>query len=85
MEELLADPGVRSLVGELETITLARARRDGWWAWRRSESGWVFAIGATGHQPLGWRYYDGPERPQGGPLGAGWRTSDTGNWSGDWS
>ena len=43
------------------------------------------AIGALCAQPLGWRYFDGPQAPEGGPLGTDWRISDSGNWSGDWS
>jgi hypothetical protein len=85
IEELRSDVAARTLLEEPEAITVARARRDDWWAWRRSKSGWVFAIGSMSDQPLGWRYYDGPEPPEDGPLGAGWRGSDTGNWSGDWA
>jgi hypothetical protein len=49
-------------------------RRDGqaWYAWRRTISGWVFAIGSDGPPP-DQRYYDGPEPPKGYPgSGAGW-------------
>ena len=37
-----------------------------WFAWRRSASNWVFAIGAVGPPPNQW-LYDGPEPPNGPP------------------
>jgi hypothetical protein len=49
-------------------------RRDGqaWYAWRRTISGWVFAVGSDGPPP-DQRYYDGPEPPGGYPGSrAGW-------------
>jgi hypothetical protein len=49
-----------------------RVRRDGqaWCAWRRTVTGWVFAVGAAGPPP-DQRFYDGPEPPAGfpGPRG----------------
>ena len=82
--ELVSDKGMSTLLMAPET-TVVRASTGAWWGWSRSASGWVFAIGALGAQPLGWRYYDGPGVPEEGPLGTDWRTSDSGNWSGDWS
>ena len=48
-------------------ITLHVAR-DGqsWYAWRRTVTGWCFAIGAATPPPDQWRY-DGPEPPRGFP------------------
>ena len=48
-------------------ITL-RVSNDGqaWYAWRRTVTGWCFAIGAAGPPPDQWEY-DGPEPPQGFP------------------
>jgi hypothetical protein len=48
-------------------ITL-RVSGDGqaWYAWRRTVTGWCFAIGAAGPPPDQWEY-DGPEPPQGFP------------------
>jgi hypothetical protein len=44
-----------------------------WWAWRRTASGWVFAIGAKEAPNDRWEY-DGPEVPSGGPRDyPGWR------------
>lgn len=45
-----------------------RVRDDGqaWYAWRRTVTGWVFAIGAAGPPPNQWEY-DGPEPPSGFP------------------
>jgi len=40
-----------------------------WWAWRRTITGWCFAIGAAGppdESPEQWRF-DGPEPPEGFP------------------
>lgn len=37
-----------------------------WYAWRRTVSGWCFALGASGPPPNQWEY-DGPEAPQGFP------------------
>jgi hypothetical protein len=37
-----------------------------WHAWRRTPSGWVFAIGAAGPPPDQWEY-DGAEPPSGFP------------------
>lgn len=37
-----------------------------WFAWRRTVTGWVFAIGANGPPPNQWEY-DGPEPPTGFP------------------
>ncbi len=45
-----------------------RISEDGqsWYAWRRTLSGWCFAIGAGGPPPEQWEF-DGPEPPQGCP------------------
>ena len=37
-----------------------------WWAWRRTVTGWCFAIGAAGEPPDEW-LYDGPDPPVGFP------------------
>lgn len=54
---LSSDPGITMEVSE-----------DGqaWYAWRRTISGWCFAIGASGPPPDQWEY-DGPEPPGGYP------------------
>ena len=48
-------------------ITLHVAQ-DGqsWYAWRRTVTGWCFAIGAAAPPPDQWKY-DGPEPPKGYP------------------
>ncbi len=45
-----------------------RVSDDGqrWFAWRRTVSGWVFAIGAAGPPRDQWEY-DGPDPPAGFP------------------
>ncbi|MEK6328772.1 MAG: hypothetical protein AABM66_14790 [Actinomycetota bacterium] len=43
-----------------------------WWAWRRTLTGWCFAIGAASPPPDQW-LYDGPEPPTGFPgLDTAW-------------
>jgi len=54
-----------------------------WWAWRRTVTGWCFAIGAAGPPPDEW-LFDGPQPPQGFPgqdetWGARWGI-DARNW-----
>jgi len=54
-----------------------------WWAWRRTVTGWCFAIGAAGPPPDQW-LFDGPQPPQGFPgqdeaWGSRWGT-DAKNW-----
>jgi hypothetical protein len=45
-----------------------KVRKDGqaWLAWRRTVTGWLFAVGATGPAPNQW-FCDGPELPAGYP------------------
>ena len=65
-----------------------RVGTDGqsWYAWRRTVSGWCFAIGAAAGPPDEWQY-DGPEPPRGFPAkdpfwGAGPFDDDVNlNWS----
>lgn len=63
-----------------------KVRKDGqaWYAWRRTITGWCFAIGGKGPPPYQW-FYDGPEPPTGYPGSArGWsdRPFEQGpNWS----
>ncbi|MBI4392852.1 MAG: hypothetical protein HY556_03510 [Euryarchaeota archaeon] len=37
-----------------------------WYAWRRTMTGWCFAVGETGPPTFGWRF-DGPDPPRGFP------------------
>ena len=55
---LSKDPGITMHVS---------ADSQSWYAWRRTVTGWCFAIGATGPPPNQWEF-DGPEPPD-GPLG----------------
>lgn len=66
---------ILAVVGDLSSQGLpgdggieVRVSSDGgsWYAWRRTVSGWVFAIGAAGPPPDQWEY-DGPEPPSGFP------------------
>ena len=54
--------------------------QDSWWASERSDAGWLFAIGAAEDTTC---YLDDATEPIAGPPGAGWRSTDDGNWSGD--
>ena len=81
LAELAADDVARTHVVEPEAIHLT-VSDHGWWAWSRSEAGWVFAIGVRTDQARV-SYWDGGKEPGGDPLGGGWRTAETGNWSGD--
>lgn len=47
-----------------------RVAEDGqsWWAWRRTVTGWCFALGAAGPPPEQWEF-DGQEPPGGVPQG----------------
>ena len=47
---------------------LVRVAKDGqaWYAWRRTVTGWCFAIGAAGPPPDQWEF-DDPEKPNGFP------------------
>lgn len=67
------------------TLKVSRSGQS-WFAWRRTPSGWCFAIGAEGPSPEEW-YFDGPEPPQGFPghdqAWDGHRDSPTLNWISD--
>jgi hypothetical protein len=54
---LPADPGIK--------VKIAK-RGQSWYAWRRTVTGWCFAVGAAGPPPDQWEY-DGPEPPNGFP------------------
>ena len=57
---------------------------DSWFIWRRTITGWVFAIGADGPPPSCW-YYDGPDPPSGPPReGSNWKCSTAGERSLNW-
>jgi hypothetical protein len=63
------------------TVKVSRSGQS-WFAWRRTPSGWCFAIGAAG-PPTDERFFDGPEPPSGFPGHApGWSVAfePTVNW-----
>lgn len=78
--ELSLDTVARLLLPENAPIDL-HLEDDSWWTWKRSESGWIFAIGRN--PETGARYFDGDEPPDSPLSGPGWRAEDDGNWSGD--
>ena len=67
MLRVLGDDFTRHGLPRESGITLHVAQ-DGqsWYAWRRTVTGWCFAIGAAGPPPDQWKY-DGPEPPKGFP------------------
>jgi hypothetical protein len=56
-------------------LTVA-ADGQSWWAWRRTVTGWCFAIGAADPPPDQW-LYDGPDPPTGPP-------GEDSSWGGRW-
>ena len=67
MLKVLGDDFTRQGLPRESGIKLHVAK-DGqsWYAWRRTVTGWCFAIGAAGPPPDQWKY-DGPEPPKGFP------------------
>jgi hypothetical protein len=65
--KMIRDDFARQGLPKKSGITF-RVSADGqaWYAWRRTATGWCFAIGAAGPPPDQWEY-DGPEPPQGFP------------------
>ena len=67
MLKILGDDFTRSGLPKEPGITLRVARNgQSWYAWRRTVTGWCFAIGAAGPPPDQWEC-DGPEPPSGFP------------------
>lgn len=65
--QVLNDDFTRRGLPQPSGITLSISPRgDAWFAWRRTVTGWVFAIGAAGPPPDQWEY-DGAEPPTGFP------------------
>jgi hypothetical protein len=68
---LPSDSGITMKVGK---------KGKAWYAWRRTVTGWCFAIGAAGPPPDRWEY-DGPEPPGRFPSkGRGWGDNANPNW-----
>jgi hypothetical protein len=66
-EDLLTMSGsFRGLPEESGSELRVSVDGQSWYAWRRTISGWCFAIGAAGPPPDQWEF-DGPEPPQGFP------------------
>lgn len=65
--QLLSSDFTRRGLPDDHGVTM-KVAKDGqsWYAWRRTVSGWCFAIGAAGPDSDGWEY-DGPDPPQGFP------------------
>jgi hypothetical protein len=64
------DPGI--------TVKVSKNGQS-WYAWRRTVSGWCFAIGSAGPPPDQWKY-DGPEPPTGYPSEhTNWVNASTSN------
>lgn len=57
---------VKGLPDEPEINVRVANSGQAWYAWRRTVTGWCFAIGGAGPPALEWEY-DGPEPPDGLP------------------
>lgn len=64
--EVVGDLSRYGLTGDGEIRVEVSASGESWYAWRRTVSGWVFAIGAAAAPPDQWEY-DGAEPPNGFP------------------
>lgn len=64
--DVIGDLDSRGLAGDGGIELRVSAHGGSWYAWRRTVSGWVLAIGAAGPPLNEWRY-DGPEPPSGFP------------------
>ncbi|MBI2862137.1 MAG: hypothetical protein HYX89_04885 [Chloroflexi bacterium] len=64
--EIIRDFSWKGLPGEHGIVMEVRSDGQAWWAWRRTVTGWCFAMGAMGPPPDEW-LYDGPEPPTGHP------------------
>lgn len=51
---------------ELDIEVKLSKNKQSWYAWRRTPSGWVFAVGGSKNIDIHWRY-DGPEPPKSFP------------------
>ncbi len=78
-KHLLTRPGfdfqVAGVVGDPGIVLVIRTDGQAWYAWRRTASGWCFAIGCVGQEYRIWRC-DGPNPPSAFPGQAPeWGTS----------
>ncbi|MBI2704029.1 MAG: hypothetical protein HYX32_01875 [Actinobacteria bacterium] len=64
--DVVGDLSSHGLPGDGGITVMVSPDGGSWYAWRRTPSGWVFAIGAAGPPPDQWEY-DGPEPPSGFP------------------
>lgn len=64
--DVVGDLSSHGLPGDGGITVLVSPDGGSWYAWRRTPSGWVFAIGAAGPPPDQWEY-DGAEPPSGFP------------------
>jgi len=70
--EKLGDVFGRGLPPDHGIKVKVRKNGQAWFAWRRTITGWCFAIGGLGPPPNQW-FYDGPEPPAGYPGSSdGW-------------
>jgi len=64
--DVVGDLSRHGLPGDGDIQVAVSASGESWYAWRRTISGWVFAIGAATEPPDQWEC-DGPEPPDGFP------------------
>jgi len=80
---IVGDFDRHGLPGDHGVVVNVRHADQAWFAYRRTITGWVLAIGSRDAPPDQW-FYDGPEPPSGYPdESPGWADtahSDTANW-----
>lgn len=81
--KIVGDFDRHGLPGEHNVVVNVQHDGQAWFAYRRTISGWVLAIGSRDAPPDQW-FYDGPEPPSGYPgESPGWGDiahADTANW-----
>jgi hypothetical protein len=68
---------------EHEIVMTVASDGQSWYAYRKTNSGWYFAIGATGPPPDQW-CYDGPRPPAGFPNDDSWSRLGVGEFARHW-
>jgi len=74
------------LTGDLEVMAKVSKNKRSWYAWRRTVSGWVFAVGGNKDIDLQW-HYDGPAPPSSYPgrIKDEWTTDTTDKTAINWT
>lgn len=81
--ERFGDVFARGLPQAHDVVIEVSRSGQSWYAWRKTPSGWCFAVGAAGAPPTTAWYFDGPDPPTDFPgRGRGWAdiTERSANW-----